>query len=282
MSLNIKSPYFSPIIFKGENWIFYNEKSKCHFQNGNVEFTVPIEKACSCVFIDKNAFVVNEDGNIYKIDLNTRASSCIIAQLGTDTYIYKTFDNKLFISVKRDYFYRIGYLLDNDKLERVKDVPANCKEIWEYNGDMFFLVSEKTCAFLYKRQNGSENLICCFNTKHCNNTINLDFDFENSRVVYYDNVKKYIKVFDYSEKLINKLKFRKTVNSFGLIDKGKYIIIATPNEIQIIDSIALTALDTLIFDNETYCFYPSVDFNYADKFFCISLENEVILYEICD
>lgn len=281
MSLKIKSPYFSPVIYKGENWIFYNEKNKCHFQNGEVKFTVPIKKSFLCVFIDNNAYVVNEDGSIYKINLNTRKSSCIASQLGADTFIYRTFDNKLFISAKRDSFYRTGYFFSNDKLEQVKNVPVYCRKIFEYKGDIYFLLSWKKYTSLYKRQNNSENLICCFESKDCNNTINLDFDFENLRVAYYDNVKKYIKVFDYSENLINKLKFRKMVYQFGLINNGKYLITVTSKQILIMDSVTLTTLETMTFNDVCFLF-PNVDFNYADNSFFVSLKNEVVLYEICD
>lgn len=282
MSLKIKSPYFAPVIFKGENWIFYNEKNKCYFQNGDVKFTVPVKKAFSCVFIDHNAFVVNEDGSIYKIDLNTKKSSCIATRLGADTFIYRTFDNKLFISAVRGEFYRTGYFFNNDKLEQVKNVPIYCREIFEYKGDIYFLLFEKKFTTLYKRQSDSEDLICCFNSKHCNNTIDLSFDFEDSRVAYYDNVKKYIKIFDYSENMINKLKFRKMVYKFGLISEGKYLVTATSKEILIMDSVTLTTLEKLTFNDEDCLFFPSVDFNYADNTFCVSLANKVVLYEICD
>lgn len=282
MSLKMKSQYFSPVIFKDGNWIFYNEKNKCYFQYGDVKFTVPIKKSYLCIFIDNNAFVVNEEGSIYKIDLNTKKSSCIVSQLGADTLIYKTFDNKLFISARKEPFYRTGYFFNNDKLEQVKNVPVYCREIYEYKGDIYFLLTWKKFTYLFKRQNNSEDLICCFESKDCNNTIDLDFDFENLRVAYYDNVKKYIKVFDYSENLISKLKFRKTVYRFGLINNGKYLITVAKKQILIMDSATLTVLETVTFNDDVCFIYPSVDFNYADNSFCVSLKNEVILYEIYD
>lgn len=45
---------------------------------------------------------------------------------------------------------------------------------------------------------------------------------------------------------------------------------------------SLSVLQELMYNNETYNFYPSVEFNYADNFFCETLGNEVILYEIQD
>lgn len=278
LSIKIKSPYFCPSIFKDGDWIFYNEKSKCHFQNGDKKFTLPIKKSYSCVFIENKAYVINEEGHLYEVNLDTQQYSCIKNRLKVDTFIYKTFDNKLFVSETINEFYRTGYFLENGKLVQIKNVPKTCREILEYKGDIYFGVSGKKRDLLCKRQVGNEDIICCFESNKCTDIFNINF--ENSHFAYYGY--KCIKIFDYSENLISKIKCRKRVNKMGFICNGKYLIVAIPKQILIMDSQRLTILQELTYNNETYNFYPSVEFNYTDTSFCVTLENDVILYEIQD
>lgn len=277
-SIKIKSPYFCPSIFKDGDWIFYNEKSKCHFQNGDKKFTLPIKKSCSCVFFENKAYVINEEGSLYEVNLDTKQYLCLQTKLGTDTVISKAFNNKLFVSQVINEFYRTGYFLENGKLVQVKNLPETCQEIFEYKGNIYFRVSDKKRNSLYKCQVGSEDIICCFENNKCTDFSNIDF--ENSHFAYYDY--KSIKIFDYSENLISKIKCRKRVNKMGFICNGKYLIVSIPKQILIMDSQSLTILQELTYNNETYNFYPSVEFNYTDTSFCATLENDVILYEIQD
>lgn len=96
-SITPKSEYFQEILLTdGEN-MFYNSKNNVFIHDGKQTMTFPIKKSYYCLFIDGFAYVVNEHGSLYCINLKDQHCTVLQKNFGVDCNLYRVFDNKCVI-----------------------------------------------------------------------------------------------------------------------------------------------------------------------------------------
>lgn len=83
-SITPKSEYFQEILLSDGKNTFYNSKNRVFIHDGKQTMTFPIKKSYYCLFIDGFAYVVNEHGSLYCINLKDQHCTVLQKNFGVD------------------------------------------------------------------------------------------------------------------------------------------------------------------------------------------------------
>lgn len=270
----IISEYFTPYINQSNGWIYRLEDNKCVFEKTNVlEFK--IKNVVSCVIINSVAYVADENGCVFEIDLESKQTTRLDFKFSTDTLLYN-YENKLLISAK-DEFYREAYIYSDGELEKVLNCPKFCFDIFVYKNNLFYLCydvsSRKNNIRLYKL---NENVYeeCFHNTDSKISLLDIRLDFNKSQYAYWYGKKVIIS--DFLGNIVFQFKVKENINDICFIKNGEYLLILTDKKLEIKNTVNFATKGIIDCD----CFLPQIEYEYESGYVNLITDTESILFNI--
>lgn len=271
----IISEYFTPCINQSNGWIYRLEDNKCVFEKTQVlEFK--IKNLVSCVIINSVAYVADENGYVFEIDLESKQITRLDFKFSADTFLYNC-ENKLLISAVKDEFYREAYIYSDGELKKVINCPNLCFDIFVYKNNLFYLChdvsSRKNNIRLYKL---NENVYeeCFHITDPKISLLDIRLDFNKSQYAYWYGKKVIIS--DFLGNIVFQFKVKENINDICFIKNGEYLLILTDKKLEIKNTVNFATEATIDCD----CFLPQIEYEYENGYVNLITDTESILFNI--
>ena len=276
-SIKLNNQFFQPIIISNGKWLFHNSRKKCCFSSSNVTFEYIIKKSYDCVFMDEIAYVANENGNIFRIDLETEDIVCLDYNFGIDAEMYKLSNDSLLVSSIKDEFYRCAYIIKDEFVQKITNIPDFCIRIFGINEQIFFVsrnVNKSSKLSFYKGSTSTKAKH--YNTKNVNYVSVFSIDFLNLNMAISNG--KMIKIFDSNDNEIAKIKHFKTIMKFGWICNGKYFVVQHIKGFNIYNARDFKLeYEYSVSNNDGFL---DINYKYNNNYVCVNYKGAVKLFEI--
>lgn len=279
-SITPKSEYFQEILLTdGEN-MFYNSKNNVFIHDGKQTMTFPIKKSYYCLFIDGFAYVVNEHGSLYCINLKDQHCTVLQKNFGVDCNLYRVFDNKLLVSAKHNEFYRKAYIVNHTDVKEICCQPKYCWDILGLGNQIYFVSinslkerNRELSLYRYPMNNDSTPLY-----KTLKDVPLTNYSIEpNNNYIAYANGKK-IEIFDFAGTHRIKFKAPETVYSINWISNGKYFLISAMFTLYIYDGEDFSLIKKVEFPKSSR--FLDVKCNYDSHYLCAITNDETTLFAV--
>lgn len=271
---------FSSVLLTDGKNVFYNNENKVYIDTENKTLIFTIKKSYSCIFIENLAYVVNEDGNIFCIDLEDETCTMLIKNFGIDCELYRVFGNQLLASVKYNEFYRKAYIINRTDIKKLGCEPENCIDIFGIAGDIYFISTDSLerfkckCELSIYKYISNDDLILIYNTPKAISLTKYSVE-PNKKFIAYANGKK-ITVYDFHGEVKKKFKLPQYASDINWIAEGKYLLISSLKELYLYDGEIFSLLEKVDFPEN--CIALDVNCSFDSGYFYLIAGNRTTLY----
>lgn len=279
-SIKNTSEYFQSILLTDGKNMFYNNKFSAFINDGSKTMAFQIKDSYDCLFIDEFAYVINEQGTIFCINLETQKCTILDKNFGIDCELYKVFDDKLLVSTTHNEFYRKAYIVDYTDIKELNCTPKYCVDILGLGNQIYFVSTnsfkERNCELSIYNYTMNNNLTLVYKTSKAVTLSKYSIEPNNKYIAYADG--KNMMVFDFCGMLKAKVKIPETVFSIKWINEGKYLLLSARLAFYIYDGKSFSFIKKVEFPKESI--FLDVKCSYDNNCFCAMTNDETILFTL--
>lgn len=280
-SYPVSSSYFTPTLYSDKSNIIIAKKTNITILLGQNQFSVPIQNVISCCFSKSFAFLMDEWGQIYKVDLNAQNSVVLADGFDADCGLFPMEFGQILACKKTDEFYDNAYLLNvQTGIQQKVNAPPYMQNICAFKSEICCVISDPSQKHLQLYlKNLKTNESHLYTLKKNDNLYPFAFHFSTrcfavEKSSFFHNK---LEFFDCMENLQHALHLQREPQNFFWFCSGNAFAI------EFTDGFQVRAYDSMEILYEQYykgCNFLGLSCMYDSNTFCVSTEKFVQLLSI--